>query len=155
MAALLLTAPGIGAQVPDTGSIGVLLRAPKSREGIAGLGANVLPCLVASYGFDGAAIEVFYTAAAIPPSSSWPAAPCAALQLRHLPAASNGPASEADREFLAYSDPRGWKILFAFPRGFPQANACDFAGRFVSRFQSFLSITGSDPRASFPAVLMP
>ena len=154
-AVLLFAAAGACAQTLDTGNVAVLVQAPVSRRGIDGLGPNVLPCLVASYSFTGAAVRVTYTDAAIPPFASWPAAPCAALRVKLVPPGASGGGVKTASLVLSYADPQGWDLFFAFPNGFPSANACVFVSRFVPRFQYFLGATEGGPLSSFPAVLQP
>ena len=156
VAGLILIAAGASAEPADTtGSVAVLERAPESRLGIDSLGPNVLPCLVATYSFAGATVQVTYTDAAIPPFASWPSAPCASPGVKSVPASSSDGGSEAIPPVLSYADSGGWHLFFAFPSGFQDVGACLFVSRFVPRFEYFLSATGGDPRSSFPAVLQP
>jgi len=155
VAGLLFAAGGAAAAPADTGSVAVLERAPESRLGIDSLGPNVLPCLVATYSFGDATVQVTYTTAAIPPFAAWPAAPCASPRVKSVPANTSGDGSEALPPVLSYGDSFGWHLFFAFPSGFRDANACLFVSRFVPRFEYFLSATDGDPLSSFPAVLQP
>lgn len=135
--------------VPDKteaqeGGVSILQKGPIFKKGLPFFLPNAIPSFYGLYTFKDIQVSVYYTETRIVRKPEWNPLPCTVsdgLVVRNEP----------DTLLIFPAEYADWTVFISFPAA--REDMCEFADRFLDRFQYFRGITRDRSIPPFPAVI--